>query len=93
MTKEITNAMLTIQEMIIKEDYKPWMRRPASLSTVLIVPIQQANVNGTQFLKCAINHQDKNRTSHKAIPRRRDGGSGTGNVKITLVCASLMQMA
>ena len=93
MTRERIDAMLTIQEMIIKEDYKLWMRRPVSLSTVSIVPIQQASVNGIRFLICAINHQGKNRTSHRERQRRKDGGSGMGNVKIILVCASLMQMA
>jgi hypothetical protein len=92
MTTERIDAMPTIQEMITKEDYKLWMKRPASLSTVSIVLIQQASVNGTQFLICAINHQGKNRTSHRMSKRKRDGGSGMGIVKIILVCASLMQM-
>ena len=93
MTRERIGAMLTIQEMIIKEDYKLWMKRPVSLSTVSIVLIQQASVNGIRFLTCAINHRGKNRTSHRERQRRKDGGSGMGNVKIILVCASLMQMA
>ena len=93
MTTERIDAMPTIQEMITKEDYKLWMKRPVSLLTVSIAPIQQASVNGTLFLTCAINHQGKNRTSQRMIQRRRDGGNGMGIVKIILVCASLMQMA
>ena len=93
MTSERIDAMPTIQEMITKEDYKLWMKRPVSLLIVSIVPIRQANVNGTLFLTCAINHQGKNRISHRVRQRRRDGGSGMGIVKIILVCASLMQMA
>ena len=93
MTRERIDAMLTIQEMITKEDYKLWMKRPVSLLTVLIVPTQQASVSGTRFLTCAINHQDKNRTSHRVSLRKSAGGSGMGNVKIILVYASPMQMA